>query len=254
MHDSAGWDAYAPFYDWENARTMGRRDIAFWQRLASAADGRVLELGCGTGRVLMPIARVGAEVIGVDRSAPMLARARGRLRRARLGRPPALVRADVRTLPFEPRSFALTIAAYGMLQSLLSDADLSRAIASVARVTRPGGRFGVDLVPDLPRWREHRRQVTLRGRGRGNAILTLVESVRQERTRGVTHFDEEYIERRGGARRARRFSLSFRTVPVPQMVARLERTGFRVRAVLGDYDGGPWHRAADVWVILAERI
>ena len=43
-----GWDSYAPFYDWENAQTVARRDIAFWQRLALAGSNErpVLELGC----------------------------------------------------------------------------------------------------------------------------------------------------------------------------------------------------------------
>jgi hypothetical protein len=34
-----GWDDYAPFYDWENAQTVARRDVKFWQRLAAAQDG-----------------------------------------------------------------------------------------------------------------------------------------------------------------------------------------------------------------------
>ena len=46
-----GWDQYAPFYDWENAQTVGRRDVAFWTRLAAVQQGGVLELGCGTGRI-----------------------------------------------------------------------------------------------------------------------------------------------------------------------------------------------------------
>ena len=255
MDGSEGWDAYAPFYDWENARTMGRRDVAFWQRLAAAAEGRVLELGCGTGRVLIPMARAGARAVGVDRSRRMLARARVRMRAARERARPALVRGDVRDLPFDPESFALTIAPYGLLQSLLTDADLRGAIASVARVTRRGGLFGIDLVPDLPAWREYRRRVKLRGRRAGTgATITLIESVRQDRRRGLTHFDEEYVERRRGAAEVRRFSLRFRTLSVKQMVGRLERGGFRLRAVFGDYHGGPWHAGADVWVILAERI
>src|SRR5947209_15424352 len=69
-----GWDDYAPFYDWENARTLGRRDVAFWTRVARQARGRVLELGCGTGRVSLPLARAGVDLVGIDRSAAMLAR------------------------------------------------------------------------------------------------------------------------------------------------------------------------------------
>src|SRR6187401_3524724 len=78
-----GWDQYAPFYDWENARTVGRRDVRFWSKLARKTGGAVLELGCGTGRVLVPVARSGVHVVGIDRSSEMLARARARLRRAR---------------------------------------------------------------------------------------------------------------------------------------------------------------------------
>ena len=66
-------------------------------------------------------------------------------------------------------------------------------------------------------------------------------------------FDQEYVERRGGKRSVHRFALTFRTLSVPQMRRRLEKAGFRIRAVLGDYLGGPWHQDADVWIILASR-
>src|SRR5262249_38857831 len=68
-----GWDEYAAFYDWENAQTIGRADIAFWRDFAGRVNGRTLELGCGTGRLLVPIARSGVEIVGIDRSASMLA-------------------------------------------------------------------------------------------------------------------------------------------------------------------------------------
>src|SRR4051812_32523993 len=78
-----GWDDYAPFYDWENARTLGRRDVPFWRGVALHARGPVLELGCGTGRISMPLARAGVELTGIDRSAPMLGRLRASLKRRR---------------------------------------------------------------------------------------------------------------------------------------------------------------------------
>jgi SAM-dependent methyltransferase len=247
-----GWDAYAPFYDWENAQTVARRDIEFWQRLAVAQEGPILELGCGTGRITAPVARVGARLVGIDRSAPMLARARRRLRRARVQA--RLVRGDIRFLPFRRRTkFDLVMAPYGILQSLTRERDLRDALSSAAGVLRRDGLFGIDLVPDLPRWSEYARRVSLAGpRGRAGH-LTLTETVRQDRRRGLTVFDQQYDERRGTERRRHRFSLAFRTVSVPQMRRRLETAGFRIDAVLGDYDGGPWDERADVWVILARR-
>src|SRR4029453_13278801 len=95
-----GWDDYAAFYDWENARTVGRRDVAFWRGLARRIGGRTLELGCGTGRVLLPLARAGVSIVGIDRSEPMLSRNRTRLRRSKKARSASLVRGDVRDLPF----------------------------------------------------------------------------------------------------------------------------------------------------------
>ena len=246
-----GWDAYAPFYDWENAQTVARRDEAFWTRLAAAQEGPILELGCGTGRLTIPVARTGARVVGIDRSAPMLARARQRLRRTRL--PALLLRGDIRHLPFRRRTrFDLVMAPYGMLQSLTSDRDLRLTIDAVKSVLRKGGLFAIDLVPDLPRWDEYDRRVSLAGR-RGRGHLRLTESVRQDRARGLTIFDQHYEERRGARRLSTRFSLTFRTISVADMRRRLERAGFRIDAVLGDYDGGPLDSRADVWIILARK-
>lgn len=250
----SGWDAYAPFYDWENAQTVGRRDVPFWRGLAAAQEGRVLELGCGTGRILIPAAKAGARAVGVDRSAEMLERGRRRARRSTLAGTASLVRGDIRALPFRSRpGFSLVMAPYGILQSLTREADLRATLASVHRVLRRGGVFGIDLVPDLPRWSEYARRVSLRGsRGRSTRI-TLIESVRQDRARRLTIFDHEYIERRGGRKRVHTFSLTFRTLSVAQVSRRLETAGFGIRAVLGDYRGGPWDPRSDVWVILAER-
>jgi SAM-dependent methyltransferase len=254
MEGWRGWDDYARFYDWENAQTMGRRDVKFWQRLAAKAAGPVLELGCGTGRVAIPVAKAGARVVGLDRSESMLARARKRLSRSKVQGSLALVRGDVRFLPFGAGDFALVAAPYGILQSLLDDPTLDAALDEARRTSRRGGTLGIDLVSDLASWSEYERRVKLRGpAGRGLSHITLIESVRQDRARGLTLFDQEFVERRGSSSRSCSFSLAFRTVSVEAMTARLERHGFRVSAVLGDYQGGPWDPRADVWLILATR-
>ena len=248
-----GWDEYAPFYDWENAQTLGRSDVPFWRRIALGGQGPVVELGCGTGRISLPLVRAGATVVGVDRSEPMLARAAARRRRSRSGERLQLVRADIRSLPFEPGTFETVIAPYGVLQSLLRDADLKATLDSVARILKPGGRFGIDLVPDVPDWREYRNRTQMRGRAAGGRHFTLVESVRQERKRRLTTFEQRYIERRGRATSEHPFTLTFRTLSVRQMASRLAGAGFAVDHVLGDYRGRPWDARADVWIILARK-
>src|SRR5215212_9132183 len=126
MEGHEGWDDYAPFYDWENAQTLGRRDVPFWRNLALNSGGTVLELGCGTGRISLPLARAGVPLVGVDRSTAMLAFARRRMARGRLHNQLRLVQADIRHLPFPPAPskpkradardrFAMVMAPYGIL-------------------------------------------------------------------------------------------------------------------------------------------
>jgi SAM-dependent methyltransferase len=255
-----GWDEYAPFYDWENARTLGRRDVAFWRRMAMRARGSVLELGCGTGRIAAPLARAGVHLVGIDRSSPMLDRARRRaeaVSRRRRGRKKGtltLVRGDIRALPFDAGAFDTVLAPYGILQSLLAERDLTATLRSVARVLSRGGLFGIDLVPDVPRWKEYRNRVQMRGRAAGGVALTLIESVRQDPRRRLTTFEQCYRARRGRQVRDHRFRLTFRTLPIAGMRDRLARAGFAIEAVLGDYDGRVWDSRADVWVMLARRI
>ena len=248
-----GWDDYAPFYDWENAQTVQRRDIAFWRQRALASPGPVLELGCGTGRVLLPLARAGQAMVGIDRSEEMLARAARRLRRRRKGAPAHLIRGDIRFLPFPPASFPLVIAPYGILQSLLRERDLVATLDAVANVLTPGGVFGLELVADLPAWKEYTKHLSLRGRRANGTRIALIETVRQDRARKLTVFEQEFVERRGRDVHRKQFTLSFRTLTVQQMTRRLEKAGLTVTALLGDYRGGPWDERAEAWIVLAQK-
>lgn len=247
-----GWDDYAPFYDWENARTMGRRDVGYWTRFVANTRGRVLELGCGTGRLAMPLSKVTRQFIGIDFSSQMLARGLARARRRPSRTRPRLLRSDMRQLPFADASVECVVAGYGVLQSLMSDADLDATLKDVARVLTPGGRFGLDLVPDLTRWQTYQKQTRFRGTLKGRS-LTLVESVRQDRQRGLTMFDEEFLVGRGRSAVSHEFTLTFRTLPMERLLARLEAAGLKVTNVSGSYRGGEWNEDSDVWLVTATR-
>ena len=277
---TAAFDSAAATYDVDFTDTRLGRWLRgrVWQHLGAQFQPgqRVLELGCGTGRIALPLARAGVHVVGIDRSAAMLNRARARVTRAAKAGRIDLIRGDIRFLPFaaagaavsrrgspaarpargrKPFRFPLVMAPYGVLQSLLREKDLAATLAAVHDVLQPGGTFGLELVADLPSWEEYRKRISLTGwKNRpGGAHVTLVETVRQDRPRHLTIFDQEFTERVGRRRQVRRFSLTFRTLTVPQMARRLEKAGFEIRALLGDYRGGPWDARADVWVILATK-
>lgn len=254
MEGHEGWDDYADYYDWENAQTVGKRDIQFWKRMAAAVHGPILELGCGTGRVAIPVAKTGATVIGVDRSASMLARGRMRVRKARVQSRVKLIRGDIRHLPFPDRTFPLVMAPYGILQSLLDEKLLAATLKQVQRVLTRDGTFGLELVADLPAWDEYTKRTSLTGkRGPNGKPIALIESVKQDRRNHITRFEQEFVEGRGRSATRKKFTLAFRTVSVPQMVERLEKAGLEVTDLLGDYQGGPWDLRADVWIILARK-
>src|SRR6266511_5941338 len=95
-----GADAYAweaDLYDVTTA-TVSEQDVPFYTALAGGAGGPVLELGCGTGRVLVPCAAAAGAAVGVDVSPSMLARAAAAVAAAGLGDRIELHRGDMRTV------------------------------------------------------------------------------------------------------------------------------------------------------------
>ena len=202
----------------------------------------------------MPVARTGVPVVGIDRSDPMLEYARRRVKRLRVADRPALVRGDIRRLPFGSGTFSAVMAPYGILQSLTNEDDLAATLSEAARVLRRGGTLGIDLVPDLPAWDEYRNQARLMGR------LGPIGRARHPDRVGAPGPAPQADDLRPGVRREarrrterHRFSLTFRTLPLPQMVSQVEKAGFLVTAVLGDYRGRAWDLRADVWLLLASR-
>ena len=137
----------------------------------------------------------------------------------------------------------MVLAPYGILQSLLRDRDLTATLDAVARVLAPGGTFGVDLVPDVPNWREYSNRIQHRGKAAGGAHLTLVESVRQDRARRLTTFEQRYIVRRGRQNAEHRFELTFRTLSVRQMTQAPRAGRIRDRNRARGLSGPPVGRA-----------
>ena len=133
----SGYEGFAPTYDaWAADMT---EDVDFYVELAREADGPVVELAAGTGRISIPVAQqTGRRVIGIDLSPAMLERAREHAQEA--GVELDLREGDMRDLDLEDVT-DLVICPYRALLHLPTWSDRRRVFERVAGALRPGGRF-----------------------------------------------------------------------------------------------------------------
>src|SRR5579864_2758647 len=136
-------------------------DIPFYVEEAKRAGGPVLELACGTGRLAIPIAQSGIEIVGLDLTPSMLAHAREKAKRA--GVAIELIAGDCRSFALG-RNFALIFMGFNSMQHLHDPASLAGLFACVRQHLADGGRFVFDvfhpklsLLARQPSERKHER-------------------------------------------------------------------------------------------------
>jgi SAM-dependent methyltransferase len=238
-----------------------RQDVDFYLERAHAAGGKVLELGCGTGRVLIPLARSGVEIVGLDLSGYMLARCRQKLAEE----PPdvqdrvALVQASMADFDLNER-FALITTPFRPFQHLLEVEEQLACLRCVRRHLVPDGRLILDLFnPHLaklidPRATEEKEEfswVELPGgrRMRRAARVPATHTVKQYRECELIF----YVEHPDGQVERLVQAFPFRYFFRYEVEHLLARSGLRVLEVLGDFDGAPLTDESPEMIFVAER-
>ena len=234
---------------------LERSDVGFYVEEAKTARGRVLEVGCGTGRISLPIARAGCTIRGLDSSEQMIERLRDKLV-AETEPVQSRVSLDLRDmLEFSlGETFQLVIAPFRVVQHLTTVDEQLSFLANVARHLEPGGRFIFDVFN--PRFavlvgadgseREDTAETRLPD-GR-----TFRRSYRIARVRWVDQVSEsELIYYVDGTRYVQAFEMRW-FLPA-ELQHLLVRAGFRVRQVYGDFARGPLVDGAPEQVVVADR-
>jgi SAM-dependent methyltransferase len=141
----SAYDRLGSLYDeWSRSVT---EDIAFYVDVALKRSGRVLEVGCGSGRVAIPLALAGLEVVGIDSSPEMLRLAAEKA--AVHGVSLELVRADMRAIP-ELGTFATAVIPFRALLHLRDDDERVAVLSRLRSLLEPGGALAFDVFhPDL---------------------------------------------------------------------------------------------------------
>lgn len=238
-----------------------RPDVPFYVEEARAARGPVLELGCGTGRILLPIARAGCTIIGVDNSHQMLARLRTKLVaepqevQARV----TLHQEDIREFDLA-RTYPLVIAPFRVVQQLVGIDDQLRFLSAVHRHLTPGGHLVFDVFnPNFGLMTgadgQEKEDTLQQQLPDGRAFRRAYRIVRVRWTDQTS--DSEliyYVSPRPGAP-MERFVQGFemRWFLRAELEHLLVRSGFQVRAIHGDFARGPLEDGAAEQVVIAER-
>jgi SAM-dependent methyltransferase len=138
----SAYDGIARLYDAWSTRVV--EDISFYVDEALAAGGPVVELGVGTGRIAIPTAMAGVQVIGVDSSAGMLAVCAEGARAAGVDGLLELRQGDLRRPPVEERVSLVTCPFRAYLH-LASDGERLEALGAAREILLPGGRLVFDV-------------------------------------------------------------------------------------------------------------
>jgi SAM-dependent methyltransferase len=241
------YHALYPHRDEEDAR----RAVALIRRVVAwNPDDRILDLACGPGRHAAELERLGegesggsggGHVVGFDLSWAMLRRAQKRTGAA-------LVRGDMRALPFRTGSFALAVNLFTSFGYFLDDEEHRRVVQQVAAALAPGGHFVLDyLNAEQVRRALQRSAQAQRRPGNGERR----RDVRVTRRIGEDgRFVIKEIELRD---EGRRFQERVRLYDADDLAALLSDAGLRIVARFGDYDGAPAGPAAPRVILVAVR-
>ena len=248
--DAALYDHYSPGVD---------GDVPFYVEEARRAGGPVLELGCGTGRILIPIAGAGIDVVGLDLSPSMLSVLRRKLADvpAEVARRVKIVEGDMRTFSLG-RRFPLAIVPYRAFLHLLTTEDQLRALAVIREHLVEDGRLVLNVFdPSLPLIVERitsggapRRMGAFTNPHSGRLTVSW-ESFQYDVARQVLdgHFIFDEYDAHGTVVEKRYVPLTLRWIYRYEMQHLLERSGFTVEALYGDCRRGPFQAGGEqVWI------
>ncbi len=248
------FDKFAPYYDAEFGDFD--EDIPLYLNFARRTGGPVLELGCGTGRVLLPLAQAGYSVVGVDISGAMLARARTKARRAGVARRVALLQADVTHLALG-RPFPLIIYAANSFMHHTTQGEQREVLLRIRDHLRPGGLVILDLFnPDIHYLSEHTGRVELVRRWEeenGTTVLKF-QAVRAFPDRQLLDVTNIYERNLGGGCVERVVApFQLRYLWPDEIPLLLEVVGLELEALYGSYDLEPVGEDTPRLIVVARR-
>ena len=251
----------AEFYDYMYD-DLPRRDVEFFVDYSCKAGGKTLELGCGTGRVLVPTTAAGCEIVGLDLSPYMLQKCREKLAKqpVEVQMKARLVQGDI-TRFYLDEQFALVTVPFRPFQHLISIAEQKDCLNCIARHLQPDGLLVFDVFhPFIPRLVDPKylMEINVKADIPMSGFRKLTYSNRTKAFhREEQHNDVEiifYVKNPDGSEERLVQSFPMRYFYRYEMVHLLELCGFEIVELFGDFDKSRFTAESPEMIFVARKV
>lgn len=252
---AAAYDKLAEYYDLVHAHV--KNDIPLYLALANESGGPILELGCGSGRTLLPLLKAGFEAVGLDNSAAMLTRAGERVRASGLENLTHLVHEEMTDFDLGKR-FPLVTVPFNTWMHLPNRKAQLASLNCIKQHLIPGGQLVIDIpAPSTIADAEHDGTMVLEGTfacEKKSERLLQFSSTRLDSKQQILHVTWIYdlIQANGVVKRTV-VPMLLRYLFPRQVELALQETGLELKALWGDYDRSPYAAGSEKLIILAEK-
>lgn len=256
MRTDTTLDPWAPYYDLLHQGIPG--DVDFYFAQAQAARGDILEIGVGTGRIALPIALAGLDVVGIDNSASLLTLCRYKMKMLKLApRRLRLMKGDMRKLNLG-RQFSLIYMPYRTIMHALTPDDQRRALTCARNHLADDGRFILDTWAARPsviaKLLRKRKPSQIRYElPEENLTIVHTSSTTVDEFNQLL-YEQHHIQEfdmRGQLTNEVQLPLTRSYTTAREMENLLQAEGFQVDAVCGDFGGAPLEPDSTdmIWVL-----
>jgi len=250
------FDLIAEYYDLIHGDL--NEDLPMWQVLTQDAAGPILEIGCGSGRLLVPLAGAGHRLTGLDLSEVALSAARAKLEATDLTGQVSLVQADMRDFDLPQQDFGVALVALNTFMHCHSLAEQLATLSAIHKHLAPAGRLIIDLFYPHP-------ELLAEAGGRLNFEADLIDDLTgrtvqwywrhdidlANQMRHLTYILDE-IEADGHVRRSQ-LPFSLRYIYRYEMELLLQATGFSLENVYGSYELEPFDSDSPRMIVVAQK-
>ncbi|MCD4786246.1 MAG: class I SAM-dependent methyltransferase [Candidatus Eremiobacteraeota bacterium] len=245
---------YVPVYE-------NRKDIDFYKKYARDSEGEILEMGCGTGRILIPIARAGRNITGLDLSDYMLERCKEKVKKesGEVQRRIKLVKRDMSDFDLS-KKFNLIIIPFRAFQHLLSIEDQLKCLECVDKHLNDNGKLIIDFFqvnmsfltnPDYKVEKEDVSEIKLPD---GRKLRRTTRIAKQHRAEQCNETEIiYYIIHPQGKKERLVQAFPFRYFFRYEVIHLLARRGFRVVDLFGDFDASELNDHSPEMIFVAKK-